>query len=134
MAYTPQYAPYGLQQPFYQPPAQRTDVVRVNGRGGAEAFSMAPNSSIILLDETAPIVWLKTTDGAGYPTLTPYDISPHKDQEAINLQNMQSLEERISRLEAVINESNAVDAQRVSGSSGKRGSNKTDVQSAQVGG
>ena len=50
------------------------EVIRVNGRAGAEAFQMAPNSQVLLLDETAPIVWLKTTDGAGYPSLIPYDI------------------------------------------------------------
>ena len=58
----------------------KQEVVRVNGKNGAEAFQMLPNSSILLLDETAPIVWLKTTDGAGYPTITPYDISPHVDK------------------------------------------------------
>ena len=42
-------------------------IVRVSGRPGAEAYQMAPNSEVLLLDETAPIVWLKTTDGAGYP-------------------------------------------------------------------
>ena len=33
---------------------------------------MPPNSSIILLDESAPLIWLKMNDGAGYPTITPY--------------------------------------------------------------
>ena len=39
---------------------------------------MSPNSSIILLDESAPLIWLKMTDGAGYPTITPYRIEPLK--------------------------------------------------------
>ena len=50
---------------YYNPYAQsaptpysinRQEVVRVNGKNGAEAYQMAPNSSILLLDETAPIV------------------------------------------------------------------------------
>jgi len=56
----------------------RQEVVRVNGMNGANAYQLPPNSSILLLDDSAPIVWLKITDGAGYPTLTPYDIVPHK--------------------------------------------------------
>ena len=120
------YNPYAFQQPMYQSMPQRSEVIRVNGKGGAEAYQLAPNSSVILLDESAPVVWLKTTDGAGYPTLTPYDISPHKDQEMINLQNMQSLEERIARLEAVINEPHVIETSATP-TAGKRGSNKADV-------
>ena len=132
MAYMPQYNPYAYPQMQFQQPTmpQKTEVVRVSGRGGAEAFQMAPNSSIVLLDESAPVIWLKTTDGAGYPTLTPYDIAPHKEPEVVNAQNMQSLEDRIARLEAIINESNAIEATRSTGTPGKRGTNKADVQSA----
>ena len=67
------YGPYqynmGLQ-------LQRQEVVRVNGKNGADAYQMAPNSSVLLLDETAPVIWLKTTDGASYPTITGYKITP----------------------------------------------------------
>lgn len=79
-------------QPYYQ---QKTEVTRVNGEGGANAYQMPPNSSALLLDATAPIVWLKTTDGAGYPSLTPYSITPYKP--------VNTLEQRISKLEEIIN-------------------------------
>ena len=49
----------------------RMEVIKVNGEPGARAFNMPPNSSVLLLDESAPIVWLKTTDGAGYASLNP---------------------------------------------------------------
>lgn len=79
-------------------------IIKVNGRGGADAFQMPPNSQILLLDETQPIIWLKQTDGAGYPTLEPYDISPHKEQP---MPDMRSLEERITKIEeAMKHESN----------------------------
>ena len=93
--------------PYFQP--QKQEVVRVNGKNGAEAYQLPPNSSILLLDETASIVWLKMTDGAGYPTLSPYDINPHKEES--NLTTLQSvdfsaLEERVKRLEEMIDELN----------------------------
>lgn len=65
----PQMGPQGVSgasQPF------GGQVTRVNGRNGAEALRMAPNSSILLMDENEPIVWLKQTDGAGYATVTLY--------------------------------------------------------------
>ena len=80
----------------------RQDVIRVSGKNGAEAYVMPPNSSVLLLDETAPIIWLKTTDGAGYPSLTPYTITPYKEEPK---PDFKSLEDRISKLEERINES-----------------------------
>ena len=74
----------------------------MNGRPGAEAYQMPANSSVLLLDETAPIVWLAQTDGAGYKTVMPYDIKPHQAEKPIDVK---SLQERVEKLEAYINES-----------------------------
>lgn len=79
---------------------QSQSIIRVNGENGARAFQMAPNSSVLLLDESAPIVWLSQTDGAGYKTVTPYKIEPYKQEVAPDLR---SLAERITRLEEYIN-------------------------------
>ena len=70
-------------------------IIKVNGRGGADAYQMPPNSQALLLDETQPVIWLKQTDGAGYPTLTAYDIKPHEEKP---VPDMQSLEQRIKEI------------------------------------
>ena len=85
-----------------QPPAAQ--VVRVNGSNGANAYAIGPNSSALLLDESGTLVWLVTTDGAGYKTVSPYDITPHKDAPA---PDFGSLESRIARLEGLIDEYSA---------------------------
>ena len=95
MQYQNQYA-YGQQQPSMQ----RCEITRVNGRNGADAFRMLPNSSILLMDENDPIVWLKVTDGAGYATITPYSITPYQPVPAVDVN---SLETRVSRLEEMLN-------------------------------
>ena len=77
---------------------QRYEVIHVHGAEGAEAFQMAPNSNALLLDDTAAIIWHVQTDGAGFKTKTPYDIIPHKIED-----KTASLEERIKRLEDIIN-------------------------------
>ncbi len=61
---------------------------------------MAPNSSILLMDENDPIVWMKQTDGAGYATVTPYTVSPYQAAPPVDVS---SLEERVKRLEDTIN-------------------------------
>ena len=60
--------------PYSNPytPYSQTKIVHVNGENGARTFQMLPNSDVLLLDDTAPIVWLAQTDGAGYKTITPY--------------------------------------------------------------
>lgn len=63
-------------------------------------MQMAPNSNVLLLDDTAPMVWLAQTDGAGYKTLSAFDISPHQDAPVVD---MKSLEDRIARLEDKVN-------------------------------
>lgn len=105
--YSSQFNPYNNMQnvPMYQNfgmqnNTQRQEVVKVSGRNGAEAYQMTPNSSALLLDDSSPIVWLKTTDGAGYPTLTPYSITPYKPEPEVDIK---SLEMRIAKLEEMFN-------------------------------
>lgn len=94
------YPPYDRQMGTGGQMPQRCQVVKVNGRNGADAFRMAADSSVLLLDENDPIVWLKTTDGAGYPTITPYSIAPYQPAPEVNVND---LEIRIKRLEDILN-------------------------------
>lgn len=94
-----------------QTQGQTQEVVKVSGINGVNAYQLAPNSSVLLLDTTAPIVWLVQTDGAGYKTSTPYDITPHESEEAAQYK---TLEERIAKIEEKLNESNAKSTTRKS--------------------
>lgn len=81
--------------------SSRQEIIRVNGKGGAEAFQMPPNSEALLLDESDPVVWLVVTDGAGYKTVTSYDITPSVTQEQKDSDRFSLIEERLARLESV---------------------------------
>ena len=101
---SPYFNPYGFMQqgmqqnPTPQMPVQQ--VVRVNGENGAKAYQMGANSSALLLDESGSMVWLKTTDGAGFPTVSAYDITPHQETAS---PDYSSLEQRIEKLEMIVN-------------------------------
>ena len=97
------YMNYGqsFQQGYQQNYPQKCEIVRVSGRNGGEAFAMTPNSEALLLDTTAPIVWLAQTDGAGYKTLTPFSITPYQPEPEIDVK---SLNDRITRLEELLND------------------------------
>lgn len=90
-----QYQQFNQQLPTQQ------QIIRVNGENGAKAYQMMPNSSALLLDETAAIIWLAQTDGAGYKTVTAYEIKPYSPPEA---QSVDDLMKRIERLEAMMYE------------------------------
>lgn len=84
------------QRPHYQ-------VVRVKGENGARSFEMGPNSSAILADENDPVVWLVSTDGAGYKTVTPYTIVPMETKEQKIESTLTTIMNRLTRLEESIN-------------------------------
>lgn len=78
-------------------PQVETHTIKVNGRAGAEALTLSPNSDILVLDQNDPIVWFIQSDGAGYKTITPYDIAIHKERKQEDV--LKSLEDRITKLE-----------------------------------
>ena len=91
---------YGYPPPMRGPMIPRQEITRVNGRNGAMAVQMAPNSSVLVLDETAPLVWLCQTDGAGYLTVTPFDIAPHQEAPQVSVNDLSA---RLARLEEIVN-------------------------------
>ena len=110
--YNPMINPYLAAQRQFQPQQPRQEVVKVNGEPGARAFPIGPNSSALLLDENGVIVWLITSDGAGYKSVHPFDISPHEEKPAPDFNDLES---RITRLEEMIcngNTGNPANAQR----------------------
>jgi hypothetical protein len=109
-------------QSNYMQPQPQQNIIKVHGFEGAQAFNMAPNSNVLLLDESNPIIYIKTTDGAGYPTIKAFTITPYQEKSQ---PDFQSLEARITRLEEVLNnESNTANSSQ-SKSTGK--SNKANV-------
>ena len=86
--------------PYFQNPYSKTEIIHVNGENGAMALQMMPNSQSLLLDDTAPLVWLAQTDGAGYKTVTPYKITPYQAKQPVDIKG---LEERLDRIERMMN-------------------------------
>lgn len=80
MPYPNQYSTFGnnmgwgqYPQPTYPNYTQyqqpTNGLIRVTGMEGAKAFRQPPNTDTILFDGEEPIFFLKSTDGAGFPTI-----------------------------------------------------------------
>lgn len=94
----------------YQPYMQPQQIIKVNGENGARAYQMMPNSSALLLDESAPRLFLAQTDGAGYKTIASYKLEPYVEEPVPDLNELST---RISKLEEIINgKSNTTNTKR----------------------
>lgn len=72
------YASLMGQNPYYNQPMnnqqflpqeQTQNLIRVNGIDGAKTYQMTPNSTVALFDSNEDIMYIKTTDGAGFPSI-----------------------------------------------------------------
>ena len=85
MAYTP-YNPY--INPYYQSPVipqqqqqipqpqpqpQSNGITWVSGEIGAKSFLMAPGNTVMLMDSESSKFYIKSTDGAGMPTIRTFE-------------------------------------------------------------
>lgn len=86
---------------FTLPPQQ---ILQANGKPSIDGLRMSPNSSALIADTTAPIVWKCVSDGLGNVTAKPFDIIPHKSEEEIEKENttnlLNDINERLKRLES----------------------------------
>lgn len=111
MDYNAMFGGYPQMSPYYanlygqrQQPTQTNvlppqQVIQVDGRSSIDTLQMSPNSSILIMDKSQPIVWLCVSDGLGKVTASAYDITPHQDIPPVDVN---ALEQRISALETML--------------------------------
>lgn len=114
MAYNPNMYLAGPQTPFagqYQPwgyqPLQNAQqpvngLVSVTGIEGAKAYQLPPNSSMPLFDKDSDILYVKTTDGAGFPTVKAFRFEPMEaEQQASGYVGREEFEELAAKVEGL---------------------------------
>ena len=70
-----------------QPQIPTQNLIRVNGIDGAKAYQMTPNSTVALFDSNEDIMYVKSTDGAGFPQIRKFkfvEIQESQTQQAEN--------------------------------------------------
>ena len=100
------YTPYAINNPI-QLPAPTMEIPKVNGEESARAFNIGPNSSVILMDNDKPLIWVVVTDASGFKTVTPFTITPYTPEQPVNAETlkgeMESISDRLTRLEERMN-------------------------------
>ena len=76
------------------PQEQTQNLIRVNGIDGAKAYQMNANSTVALFDSNEDIMYIKNTDGAGFPSIRMF-----KFEEVNETTNNEEKQDYISRKE-----------------------------------
>ena len=80
----------------YQNMLQPQQILQANGKASIDALRLAPNSSVLIADQTAPIIWKCVSDSLGNVTATAFDITLHKDEAQVEKETIMA---RLDRLE-----------------------------------
>lgn len=66
-------AQYQQTIPQQAPPQTNQGLLWVQGEAGAKSYLVAPNTTVLLMDSEAQRFYLKSTDGAGMPSLRTFE-------------------------------------------------------------
>lgn len=84
---------------------KKFEIPEVNGMQGAQAFvsMMLPNSNAIVMDQNDPLVYIIMTDGAGYPTINPYQLIPYEPPKPVDANAVMARMDQLERtMQAVL--------------------------------
>ena len=98
-----QMNPFGYmpQQPSIPNVLQQQQITQVSGKASVDTIQLAPNSSLLAMDTTAPIVWMCVSDGVGKVTSKPFSITPYVEKPPVDVN---SLEKRLADVESALEE------------------------------
>lgn len=113
----PQQQQFQQSVPNVQPSVQQSSqpnngfngIIWVQGEAGAKSYLVAPNTTVQLWDSESPVIYLKSADASGMPSIKTldYTIRESSNQKPINIQQPQvdmsqyvtweALEERLNK-------------------------------------
>lgn len=78
------YQPVYPQQNYQQNYQQNSPLLWVQGEAGAKSYMVAPNQTVVLFDSEAQIIYLKSADATGMPSIKilDYTIRDNTPQKA----------------------------------------------------
>lgn len=96
-------------QPMYmqQPQQQQSSIIWVQGEAGAKSYLVAPNTTVQLWDSEKQVIYLKSADASGMPSIktldytireAPQQIAPVMGSEYATKADLEELKKRIDEL------------------------------------
>lgn len=86
-SYYPQHQnPYQVQAPSQQ----NSNLIWVSGEAGAKAYMIAPNTTVQLWDSEAQVIYLKSADASGMPSMKILDYTIRSETPTSHVQPVQT--------------------------------------------
>ena len=87
--YQPMYYPQQYQPQMPQQPAQQNSggIIWVSGEAGAKAYLVAPNTTVQLWDSEENVIYIKTADNSGMPSMKILDYTIRESSSPPKLKN-----------------------------------------------
>lgn len=85
--YQPQYQ---QQMPPQQPQQNNNGIIWVQGEAGAKAWAVAPGQSVTLMDSENAVLYLKSADMSGIPSMRIFDMVERTNKPAAPSVDMSS--------------------------------------------
>ena len=98
---------YGYSQPNNQ---SNQSPIWVTGEAGAKAYMVAPNNTVQLWDSEAPVIYVKSADASGMPSIKILDYTVRGGEQPKENQKSE-IEELKSQIEELKNEINELKTQ-----------------------
>ena len=109
-------ASYQPMYPQYQQPAQNTQqngIIWVQGEAAAKSYLVAPGQTVQLWDSEEKVIYLKSADASGMPSMKMLDYTIRGEAEAkpteyATKEDLAALSERIEKLKADLSKKKTV--------------------------
>lgn len=109
-------ASYQPMYPQYQQPAQNTQqngIIWVQGEAAAKSYLVAPGQTVQLWDSEEKVIYLKSADASGMPSMKVLDYTIRGEAEAkpteyATKEDLAALSERIEKLKADLSKKKTV--------------------------
>lgn len=109
-------ASYQPMYPQYQQPAQNTQqngIIWVQGEAAAKSYLVAPGQTVQLWDSEEKVIYLKSADASGMPSMKVLDYTIRGEAEAkpteyATKEDLNALNERIEKLKADLSKKKTV--------------------------
>ena len=93
---------YPYYNNYFQP--QRQELIKVNGLEGAKNYPLSPGSSVALFDAESDIMYIKTMDAGGFPSIRTFSFmeTTSKPVDATE-SRLSAIEMEITNIKEVLN-------------------------------
>lgn len=89
---------YNFSNSFTSPFMPKRDLIKVNGIEGANLYNVGPGETVPLFDANQDVLYIKSTDDAGYATIRKFSFMPIVDEPQVTANNYVTKDELASQL------------------------------------